>query len=154
MLVDGFDERADIRRVLAPYDRVRQRFIVVYRVEFALEVLFEHVRVVNVLDGAFEYHRLLLGEVDELRDVAEMGRFLVETDAVAALLDDESRFAEGVDVAVNRPARHLQPLGQLVDVVCGVCRQQFHQPQQAFEFGLVHDELSSVFFEVFAKRCV
>ena len=64
MLVDRLDERADIRRVLAPYDRVRQRFIVVYRVEFALEVLFEHVRVVDVLDGAFEYHRLLLGEVD------------------------------------------------------------------------------------------
>lgn len=70
----------------APYDRVRQRFIVVYRVEFALEVLFEHVRVVDVLDGAFEYHRLLLGEVDKLRDVAEMGRLLVETDAVAAFL--------------------------------------------------------------------
>ena len=83
-----------------------------------------------------------------------MGRLLVETDAVAAFFDDESRFAEGVDIAVNRPARHLQPFGQLVDVVCGVRCQQFHQPQQAFEFGLVHDELSSVFFEVFAKSFV
>lgn len=82
------------------------------------------------------------------------GDSLVEADAVAALFDDESRFAEGVDIAVNRPARHLQPLGQLVDIVCGVRCQQFHQPQQAFKFGLVHDELSSVFFEVFAKSFV
>ena len=86
----------------------------------------------------FEDHGLLLGEVDELRDVAEMGRLLVEADAVAGLLDDKPRFTEGIDVPVDGPPRHVEPLGQLVDVVGGVGGEQLHEPQQSFELGLVH----------------
>lgn len=52
--------------------------------------------------------------------------------------DDEARLAEGVYVAVDGAARHLEPFGQLVDVVGGVRREQLHQPQQALKFGLVH----------------
>ena len=74
----------------------------------------------------------------ELRDVAEVRRLLVEADAVARFFDDETRLAEGVYVAVDRAARHLEPFGQLVDVVGGVRREQLHQPQQAFAFGLIH----------------
>lgn len=88
--------------------------------------------------GALEDHGLFFGEMHELRDVAEVRRFLVEADAVARLFDDETRLAEGVYVAVDGAARHLEPFGQLVDVVGGVRREQLHQPQQAFEFGLVH----------------
>ena len=49
-----------------------------------------------------------------------------------ALFDDGARLAEGVYVAVDGAARHLEPFGQLVDVVGGVRREQLHQPQQAF----------------------
>ena len=126
--VDGLDQRPDVRGVLAAHDRVGQRLVVVDRVELAFEVLFQQVRVVDVLDGALEDHGLLFGEVDELRDVAEMGRLLVEADAVARLLDDETRLAEGVDIAVDGAARHVEPLGQLVDVVGGVGREQLHEP--------------------------
>ena len=136
---DGFYQVADVRGVLAAYHRVGQRLVVVDRVELAFQILFQQVRVIDIFDGVFQYDGFFFGEVDQLRDVAEMGRFLVQTDAVARLLDDEPRFAEGVDIAVDRAARHREPLGQLVDVVGRVGRQQFHQPQQAFEFGLVHD---------------
>lgn len=121
--VDGLDQRPDVRGVLAAHDRVGQRLVVVDRVEFAFEVLFQQVRVVDVLDGALEDHGLFFGEMHELRDVAEVRRFLVEADAVARLFDDETRFAEGVYVAVDGAARHLEPFGQLVDVVGGVCRE-------------------------------
>jgi len=53
------------------------------------------------------------------------GDFLVEADAVARLFDDETRFAEGVYVAVDGAARHLEPFGQLVDVVGGVAVSSF-----------------------------
>ena len=137
-LLDGLDQAADVRGVPAAHDRVGQRLVVVNRAEFALEVLFQQVRVVDALDGALEDHGLLLGEVHQLRDVAEVRRLLVESDAVARLLDDESRLAEGVDIAVDRAARHAEPLGQLVHVVGRVGREQLHEPQQAFQFGLVH----------------
>ena len=81
---------------------------------------------------------LLLGKVDQLGDVAEMGGLLVQADAVARLLDDEARFAEGVDVSVDGPARHGEAFGQLVDVVGGVCREHLHKAQQPFELGLIH----------------
>ena len=126
--VDGLDERPDVRGVLAAHDRVGQRLVVVNRVELAFEILFQQVRVVDVFDGALEDHGLFFGEMHELRDVAEVRRFLVEADAVARLFDDETRLAEG----------HLEPFGQLVDVVGGVRREQLHQPQQALKFGLVH----------------
>ena len=138
LLLDGFDQPPDVRGVLAPDHGVGQRLVVVDRVEFAFEILFQDVVVVDIFDGAFQDHGLLFGEVHQLRDVAEMRRLLVETDAVARFLDDESRIAEGVDIAVDRAARHLEPFGQLVDVVGGVRCQQLHQPQQAFQFGLVH----------------
>ena len=138
LLLDRLDQVVDVRGVPSPDDRVGQRAVVVDRVELAFEVLFQQVRVVDVLDGALEDHGLLFGEVDELRDVAEMGRLLVEADAVACLLDDETRLAEGVDIAVDGAARHVEPLGQLVDVVGGVGREQLHEPQQAFELRLIH----------------
>ena len=139
LLLDGLDQPPDVRGVFAPHDGVGQRLVVVDGVEFALEVLLEHIGVVDVLDGVFQDHGLLLGEVHQLRDVAEVRRLLIETDAVARFLDHEPRLAEGVDIPVDRAARHLEPFGQLVDVVGGVGRQQLHKPQQAFEFGLVHN---------------
>ncbi len=135
---DGFDQAPDVGRVLAAHHRVGQRLVVVDRVELAFEVLFQQVRVIDVFDGVFQYHGFFFREVNQLRYVAEMGRFFVQTDAVARFLDYEARFAEGVDVAVDRAARHREPLGQLVDIVGRVGRQQFHQPQQAFQFGLIH----------------
>ena len=74
----------------------------------------------------------------ELRDVAEVRGLLVEANAVARFFDDETRLAEGVYVAIDGAARHLEPFGQLVDVVGGVGREQFHEAQQPFELGLVH----------------
>jgi hypothetical protein len=82
-LLDGLDQAADVRGVLAANDRVGQRPVVVDRAEFALEVLFQEVRIVYVLDGAPQDDGLLFGEMDQLRDVAEVRRLLVETDAVA-----------------------------------------------------------------------
>ena len=136
--VDGLDQRPDVRGVLAAHDRVGQRLVVVNRVELAFEILFQQVRVVDVFDGALEDHGLFFGEMHELRDVAEVRGLLVEANAVARFFDDETRLAEGVYVAIDGAARHLEPFGQLVDVVGGVRREQLHQPQQALKFGLVH----------------
>ena len=135
---DRSDQIVNDARQPALDDRVGQRAVVVDRVEFAFEVLFQKVVVVDVFDGAFEDHGLLLGEMDQLRNILEVRRFLVQPDVFAALLDDETRFAEGVDVAVDGAARHHEPLGQVVDRVFGVGREHLHQPQQPFEFGLVH----------------
>ena len=103
--------------------RVGQRLVVVNRVELAFEILFQQVRVVDVFDGALEDHGLFFGEMHELRDVAEVRGLLVEANAVARFFDDETRLAEGVYVAIDGAARHLEPFGQLVDVVGGVCRE-------------------------------
>ena len=77
------------------------------------------------------------GVADQLRDVAEMGDSRLVTDAVGSLSDDEPA-SRKVIYGVDRAARHRETFGQLVNVVGRVGRQQFHQPQQALEFGLVH----------------
>ncbi len=93
-------------------DRVGQRLVVVNRGKVALEVLFPAGSGRRCSRWrSLEDHGFLLGEV-QLRDVAECGDSLSESDAVARLLDDESRLAEGVscgrsmrrDIARSRSA--------------------------------------------------
>ena len=146
---DRFDQIVDDGRELALDDRIGERAIFIYRVELALEVLFEEIVVIDAFDGAFEDGGLLFGEMDQLGYILEMGRFLVQTDMVVILADDESGGTEGIDVTVDGTALHLKPFGQIVDRIFGVCREHLHQTQQPFEFGLVH----SVLRQDFACHC-
>ena len=105
MLLHGLHQQAHVPAVLAVDDGLRQDIVVVNRVKLLLQVLFQEVVLVNALDGRLQDVGLLLGEVDQLADILEVGRRLVESDAAVLLLDHESRFPEGVDVAVHRAGR-------------------------------------------------
>ena len=96
-------------------------------------------------------------ESPHFRDISQLVHF---TEEEAVILKSAIENIDDTNMLKQNLKRKLysvydnKTLADTVDVVCGVRCQQFHQPQQAFEFGLVHDELSSVFFEVFAKSFV
>jgi len=60
--------------VLAVDDGLRQNLVVVHRVKLFLQVLFQDVVFIDALDGRFQDIGLLLGEVDQLADILEVGR--------------------------------------------------------------------------------
>ena len=104
-LLHGLHQLAHVAAVLAVDNGLRQYLIVVDRVELLLQVLFQDVVLVDALYGRLQDVGLLLGEVDQLADILEVGRRPVEADAAVLLLDHESCFPEGVDVTVHRAGR-------------------------------------------------
>ena len=101
MVFDCLNKQVDVARILSLYDSVGKGAAVVDRVELAFEVLFEQICVVDALNSATKDYRLLLCEVDELRNLLKVWRLLVQSDAVATLLDYKAGIAEGVDISVD-----------------------------------------------------
>ena len=78
--------------------------------------------------------------MDQLADILEVGRRLVEPYAAILLLDHEARRTEGVDVAVDRSGSDGEPGGDLLYRQVIVGRKQFHQSEQSLQLGLVHGQ--------------
>ena len=107
--------------------------------EFLLDALLQGVGGHEGVQQRVDEVRFLLGEVHQPPEVRGRRRHLLELVGVREeLRDDESRIAEGVDVAVDSALRHPQTLAEFVHRVVYVARHTLHQAQHPFDFWLVH----------------
>ena len=128
MLFDSLDYAIHILGILTLHDAVGKRGAVVDRGEFATQVLFEHIGIVERTNQLIYDVSLLVGEVDELRDILEIGTLLAKTIYSAFLLmHHKTHLLEGVDIAINRAIGCVESLRQLLHGVAVATRHHLHQ---------------------------
>ena len=83
--------------------------------------------------------RLLVGEVNELRNLLEVATLLAKTVYATLLaLHNKARLLEGVDVAIYGTIGGAESLRHILHGVVVVACHHLHQTQHTLNFGLVH----------------
>ena len=144
LLPDGLRQRLDVRRIRLPVHIIPDIGRIIDGSQLALQPLLHRIRIVQPVDQPVHHIRLLVGKIDNLRQIhlrTLQRRQLVDRAAGAHLLHGETRLLERIEVAVDRPPGHLQLVHQLVDGIIHVAREQLHQAQHPRHFGLVHGRL-------------
>lgn len=103
MVGNRLDKTIDIDSILALHNAIRKRGAIIYCRQLLAEILLEHIGIVEPLDELVDNVSLLIGKVDQLRNLLKVSTILAELiDASLLALHNKSRVLKGLYVTIHR----------------------------------------------------